>query len=129
MRTTDFPTCLALVGTAAALVLLASNALANPPFINMLYPPPGVSAPREDASSPHGLPPTPAHAAACKESGAVKLALPIAAGGSGSEALGPRAGGFADLDAAASVKARSWRYIPAMKGGTPIAVRVSTTIV
>jgi hypothetical protein len=37
--------------------------------------------------------------------------------------------GFADLDTAATVKARSWRYVPAMKDGVAFAVTVATTIV
>ena len=127
MRTPEFRTALAAV-VAASLVVCDGTALANPPFINMLYPPPGVSAPREDPSAPHALPTSPAHAVACQESGAVKLALTIGTDGRVSDALVTSSSGYGDLDAAASVGARSWRYLPATKDGEPIAVRVTTTI-
>jgi protein TonB len=125
----NFRTAVLAAVAAALLVGLGGGAAANPPFINMLYPPPGVSAPREDASAPHALPATPTHALVCHESGAVKLALTIAANGSVPEALVTASSGFGDLDAAAVITARGWHYIPATKAGTPIAVRVTTTIV
>jgi TonB family protein len=127
MRTPEFPTVL-VAAVIASLVVCAGAALANPPFINMLYPPPGVIAPREDPSAPHALPTAPAHAAACQESGAVKLALTIGTDGGVSEALVTSSSGYADLDAAASVGARGWRYVPATKDSSPIAVRITTTV-
>src|SRR5579872_2487071 len=58
-------------------LLLAGPAVASPPFINMLFPPPGIVGPREDPSEPHALPVYPPHAAGCKETGQVKLEITI----------------------------------------------------
>jgi protein TonB len=112
----------------AAVALAAYPAQANPPFINMLFPPPGMTGPHEDASAPHALPAYPAHARACQEGGTVKLELTIAADGSVSSARVTASSGFADLDAEAQLTARSWRYAAATKDGVPLAVRVATSL-
>src|SRR5260221_1536279 len=74
-------TCAAMLASFAT----ANECRANPPFINMLYPPTGITAPREDPAVPHVLPSYPAHAAVCKETGQVKLQLTIGTGGSVSD--------------------------------------------
>jgi TonB family protein len=119
-----------LVGTAtfAFAFATANNGWANPPFINLLYPPPGIAAPREDAAAPHALPPYPAHAAVCKETGQVKLQLTIGANGNVSDVQIVTSSGFADLDASALTTARRWRYAPAKKDNTPMAVQIATSI-
>jgi len=121
MRKQTFATMLAL---AAASV----PARAEAPFINMVFPPAGFIAPREDPAFPHVLPPYPDHATQCQESGTAKVVLTIAADGRVSDATITQSTGFADLDAAVVVQAQKWRYLPATKDGTPTAVKVALMI-
>ena len=109
-------------------IVLADEARANPPFINMLYPPPGITAPREDAAQPHALPPDPPHAAACKETGEVKLQFTIGVDGTVSNVQIVTSSGYADLDVAAVSTVQRWRYVPAAKAGASIAVQVAATL-
>lgn len=109
-------------------VITTGPALAQPPFINMVFPPPGFVGPRDDPASPHDQPSYPEHATQCQESGTAKLQLTIEADGRVSETAIVQSTGFADLDAAVVIKARSWRYLPATKDGVPTAVRISLTI-
>ena len=104
------------------------GAFAEPPFINMVFPPPGFVSPREDPAFSHDQPGYPVHATLCQESGTAKIALTIAADGRVSEAVIVQSTGFADLDAAVVIGVRKWRYLPATKDGVPTAVRVSITI-
>ena len=116
---------------AESLVLAVATvgpAHANPPFINMLYPPAGITAPHEDPAQPHALPSSPPHAAACKESGEVKLQFTIGADGAVSNVQVVSSSGYADLDLSATMTAQRWRYIPATKAGTPIAVQIATAL-
>lgn len=109
-------------------VASVGGALANPPFINMLYPPPGITAPHEDPALPHALPVYPPHAAVCKETGEVKLQLTIGADGSVSNVEIVTSSGYADLDASAVSAAQRWHYTPATKAGAPIAVEIATSL-
>jgi TonB family protein len=120
-------------GVAGALVCIAvaaraNEANANPPFINMLYPPAGMTAPREDPARPHALPAYPPHAAACKETGEVKLQFTIGPDGTVSDVQIVSSSGYADLDASAVLTAQHWRYVPATKAGAPVAVEIATSL-
>jgi len=120
-------------GVAGVLVCIAvaapaNEASANPPFINMLYPPAGMTAPREDPARPHGLPAYPPHAAACKETGEVKLQFTIGPDGTVSDVQIVSSSGYADLDASAVLTAQRWRYVPATKAGAPVAVEIATSL-
>jgi len=106
----------------------ANEAKANPPFVNMLYPPAGITAPREDPAQPHALPAYPAHAAACKETGEVKLQFTVGADGTVSDVQIVSSSGYADLDTAAVLTAQRWRYVPATKAGAPVAVEIATSL-
>ncbi len=111
--------------TAAA---VAIPAYAEPPVINMVFPPPGFVAPRQDPAFSHDATPYPAHATQCQESGTAKVVLTITAEGRVSDVAIAQTTGFDDLDAAVAIQARKWRYLPATKDGTPTAVSVSITI-
>jgi periplasmic protein TonB len=115
---------------ATLLVVAAASvpAYAEPPFINMVFPPAGFVGPREDPAFPHDPPPYPDHATQCQESGTAKVVLTIEADGRVSDATFTQSTGFADLDAAIVIQARKWRYLPATKDGTPAGVRVSIMI-
>ena len=57
------------------------------------------------------------------EEGTVALLLHVTASGDVDEARIEKSSGYARLDkAAASETMKSWRFTPAMKGGSPIAV-------
>ena len=114
--------------TALVVALVSAPSLAEPPFINMVFPPPGFVGPREDPASPHDQPPYPEHATRCQESGTAKVVLTIAADGRVSDATVVQSTGFADLDAAVYLQVRKWRFLPATRDDTPTAVRVSMTI-
>lgn len=116
----------ALVCIAAAAP--ANEAKANPPFINMLYPPAGITAPREDPAHPHALPAYPPHAAACKETGEVKLQFTIGTDGTVSDVQIVSSSGYGDLDTSAVLTAQHWRYVPAIKAGAPVAVEIATSL-
>ena len=111
-----------------AVAMVSCPALADAPLINMVFPPPGFVGPREDPAFPHDQPPFPEHATQCQESGTAKVVLTIGNDGRVADAIIVESAGFADLDAAAVVQVRKWRYLPATKDGTPTAVRVSVTI-
>jgi TonB family protein len=114
---------------AALLVIAVSSpALAEAPFINMVFPPPGFVGPREDPSFPHDPPAYPEHATQCQESGTAMLILTVATDGRVSGTALSQSTGFADLDAAVLIQARKWRYLPATKDGVAAAVRVSVSI-
>lgn len=117
---------------SAAILLVVTalpvRALAEPLFINMVFPPPGMVGPREDPGFPHDQPSYPEHATQCQESGTAKVALTIGVDGRVTEVAIVQSTGFADLDAAVLIQVRKWRYLPATKDGTPTAVRVAMTI-
>jgi TonB family protein len=121
------------VGKLKLAVLLAvaaapAPARAEPPFINMVFPPAGFVGPREDPAFPHDPPAYPDHATQCQESGTAKVVLTIAADGRVSDATITQSTGFADLDVAIGIQVRKWRYLPATKEGRPTAVRTSIMI-
>jgi protein TonB len=107
---------------------LATAAQAEPPFVSLAFPPAGIVAPREDPSVPHVLPSLPAHAQACNEDGTVKLEYTIGSDGTVSDIRVAASSGYADIDAAAVAGAQTWRYVPATKDGTPLAVRTGVTM-
>jgi TonB family protein len=111
-----------------ALFALTSGAKAEAPLINVLYPPPGYVGPQEDPNRPHTLPDLPAHARVCHEGGTIKITLTVAADGSVPSAIASVSSGYADLDAAALIQVRKWKFIPATKDNAPVAVRMVTTI-
>ena len=120
-----------VVASALACIAIAASANeanANPPFVNMLYPPAGITAPREDPAQPHALPAYPPHAAACKETGEVKLQFTIGADGAVSAVQIVSSSGYADLDTSAVLTAQRWRYVPATKAGAPVAVEIATSL-
>lgn len=115
--------------TLFAFVALPGVAHAEQPaLINMAFPPPGYTVPREDPSFPHVAPAYPDHAAECRENGSPKLILTIGADGRVSDTLIAQSTGYADIDTAAAIAARTWHYLPATKDGAPVAVRVAITI-
>ena len=58
--------------TLFGVVAVTGPALADPPFINMVFPPPGIVAPRENPSFPHEQPAYPEHATQRQEDGTAK---------------------------------------------------------
>ncbi len=114
--------------SAAGLIALVAAASAEPPLINVLYPPSGYIGPQEDPAHPHLAPEIPARAQRCKEKGTIKITLTVAADGTVPNAVASVSTGYADLDAAALVRVRGWHFIPATKDGTPVAVRMVTTL-
>jgi len=122
----------ALQRSICTAAVLAAGSLtpgrAEPPFINMLFPPPGFVGPRDDPAFPHDLPSLPLHATQCQEGGTAKVTLTITAAGSVSDVAVVESTGVADLDAVTVVQLGKWRYLPATKDGTPIAVRISVKV-
>ena len=116
---------LVLIAVTAPLSTVAN---AEPPFINLAFPPSGIVAPREDPGSPHVLPMLPQHAQGCGEDGSVKLEYTIGIDGAVSDIRIVTSSGFTDIDAAAFAAVRSWHYLPATKDGSPLAVRVGETM-
>jgi protein TonB len=114
--------------SAAGLVAVVACVRAEPPLINVLYPPPGYVGPQEDAAHPHLPPEIPERAQRCKEKGTIKITLIVAADGTVPSAAASVSTGFPDLDAAALVRVRRWHFIPATKDGVAVAVRMVTTL-
>lgn len=119
---------LGLLGLALAVMGWAHSARAEPPLINVLYPPAGYVGPQEDPASPHIAPEVSKRAQRCQESGTVKVTLTVAADGTVPKAVASVSTGYADLDALAVVQVRKWHFIPATKDGVPVAVRMVTTL-
>jgi TonB family protein len=110
------------------LEILTVPTLADPPFINPVFPPPGYVGPQEDEDNPHAPVVVPQHAIVCQENGDVKVALTIGPDGRVPDAFIAQSTGFADLDAAALIQVRQWRYMPATKDGDPTTVRITVTL-
>ena len=65
----------------------------------------------------------PKHAAICGESGQLMVELTIGTDGSVSNVQLVKSSGFADLDIDGMAAVGTWRYEPATRDGTPVAVR------
>jgi TonB family protein len=113
---------------AIAALVLTRGAQAEPPLINVLYPPSGYVGPQEDPAKPHIPPEVSKRAQRCQESGTVRVTLTVAADGTVPKAVASVSTGYADLDALAVVQVRKWHFIPATKDGVPVAVRMVTTL-
>ncbi|MGB5948870.1 MAG: TonB family protein [Parvibaculum sp.] len=84
---------------------------------------PEITPPQGDATRPNRRPPYPAMSRRLGEEGTVALLLHVTASGDVDEARIEKSSGYARLDkAVASEAMKSWRFTPAMKGGSPIAV-------
>ena len=116
-----------VAGLAAACLLWPSEALAQePPHEHA--PAPAQPAPsNEDVTPPSVLTHVdaqyPASARASRKHGDVVLALTIDADGHVSKVDVFESGG-ADLDEAAIIAARQWTFVPAKRGGKPLASRI-----
>jgi len=99
----------------------AKAAATSAPSASMSVP--EITPPQGDAMRPNRRPPYPAMSRRLGEEGTVALLLHVTASGDVDEARIEKSSGYARLDkAAASETMKSWRFTPAMKGGSPIAV-------
>src|SRR5882672_2162834 len=83
---------------------------------------PTVTSPRVDPRYPLTRPDYPASAIRMGKTGTVTLLIYVLPNGQVGDVKVSRSSGFAPLDAAAVREAqRSWRFMPATSGGTPVA--------
>lgn len=111
----------ALAGGGVSKAALAEDL---PPLVNLLHMPPGMTAPKVPKGQFHSaLGFFPKHAAICGESGQLMVELTIGTDGSVSNVQLVKSSSFADLDIDGMAAVGTWRYEPATRDGTPVAVR------
>jgi protein TonB len=129
MRNLVWQMAAACLLASAALVAEASAAVPAQGGVPDLYKPgesAGITSPRPDG--PHSFPTYPFEAMRLLEEGDTLLSFTIREDGTVADPKVETSSGFPILDNAALDGVKVWRYVPAQRGGHPIAVRTRVDI-